>query len=213
MRARSVVVSIWATTAMSEPSAFQTSRLSVAVIARSATPESRSCRCAVDDGTVAVDTSSPAAANSPLRRATSTTAGTTNTDWRTLSTPPPPERGALDDAEGIVMYAARAYSTANRYETSSTEPSSRGAPVPQDYEVVVVGGGPVGVMALALLGHAGISAVGIEREATLWPQARAVHFDGEIVRAFQSIGLGEDVFALCKPDASTSGWRTRPARR
>ena len=71
--------------------------------------------------------------------------------------------------------------------------------MPQDYEVVVVGGGPVGVMALALLGHAGISAVGIEREATLWPQARAVHFDGEIMRAFQTIGLGEDVFALCKP--------------
>jgi 3-(3-hydroxy-phenyl)propionate hydroxylase len=71
--------------------------------------------------------------------------------------------------------------------------------VPQDYEVVVVGGGPVGVMALALLGHAGIPAVGLEREATLWPQARAVHFDGEIMRAFQTIGLGDDVFALCKP--------------
>ena len=71
--------------------------------------------------------------------------------------------------------------------------------MPQDYEVVVVGGGPVGVMALALLGHAGISAVGIEREATLWPQARAVHFDGETMRAFQTVGLGEDVFALCKP--------------
>src|SRR5829696_225138 len=54
-------------------------------------------------------------------------------------------------------------------------------------------------MALALLGHASISAVGIEREATLWPQARAVHFDGEIMRAFQTIGLGDDVFALCKP--------------
>ena len=82
----------------------------------------------------------------------------------------------------------------------------------QDYEVVVVGGGPVGVMALALLGHAGIPAVGIEREAALWPQARAVHFDGETMRAFQTIGLGEEVFALASRCA-TSGWRTRPARR
>ena len=26
-----------------------------------------------------------------------------------------------------------------------------------------------------------------------------MHFDGEIMRAFQTIGLGDDVFALCKP--------------
>src|SRR4051794_30189479 len=54
-------------------------------------------------------------------------------------------------------------------------------------------------MALALLGHAGIPAVGVEREPALWPQARAVHFDGETLRAFQAIGMGEQVFALCKP--------------
>src|SRR3954462_11878815 len=54
-------------------------------------------------------------------------------------------------------------------------------------------------MALALLGHAGLDAVGIEREPTLWPLARAVHFDGEILRAFQSIGLADEVSAACKP--------------
>lgn len=68
-----------------------------------------------------------------------------------------------------------------------------------NYEVVVVGGGPVGVAALALLGQAGISAIGIERESSVWPQARAVHFDGETLRAFQGLGLGEQAMARCKP--------------
>ena len=30
----------------------------------------------------------------------------------------------------------------------------------------------------------------------LWPQARAVHFDGETLRTFLAISLGEPVFAL-----------------
>ena len=35
-----------------------------------------------------------------------------------------------------------------------------------DYDVVVIGAGPVGATALALLGHAGIRAVGVERDLT-----------------------------------------------
>ncbi|WP_165824593.1 bifunctional 3-(3-hydroxy-phenyl)propionate/3-hydroxycinnamic acid hydroxylase [Micromonospora globispora] len=67
------------------------------------------------------------------------------------------------------------------------------------YEVVVIGAGPVGATALAMLGHAGISAIGIERETEPWPFARAVHFDGEILRLLQSIGLADKVFAHCRP--------------
>lgn len=69
----------------------------------------------------------------------------------------------------------------------------------QDYEVVVVGGGPVGAMALAQLGHAGVRAVGVEREPALWQQARAVHFDAEAMRSFQAMGLGAQVAELTKP--------------
>lgn len=68
-----------------------------------------------------------------------------------------------------------------------------------DCEVIVVGGGPVGVLALALLGHAGLRAVGVEREPEMWSQARAVHFDGETMRSLQAIGLAEDVAVRSKP--------------
>jgi saccharopine dehydrogenase-like NADP-dependent oxidoreductase len=51
------------------------------------------------------------------------------------------------------------------------------------FHLAVVGGGPVGVTALALLGHAGLRAVGMERESTAWPDPRAVHFDGETMRS------------------------------
>ena len=67
------------------------------------------------------------------------------------------------------------------------------------YDAIVIGGGPVGATALALLGQAGITAVGIERETEPWPYARAVHFDGEIMRLLQTLGLADDVFVQCRP--------------
>lgn len=71
-----------------------------------------------------------------------------------------------------------------------------------DYEVVVIGAGPVGATTLALLGSAGIRAVAFDREAAPWSTARAVHFDGETLRTFQSIGLGDRASALCRPMTS-----------
>lgn len=67
------------------------------------------------------------------------------------------------------------------------------------YEVIVIGGGPVGATALATLGHAGISAIGIERETEPWASARAVHFDGETQRLLQTLGLADDVVAHSRP--------------
>ncbi|KLL95281.1 hypothetical protein NJ76_28150 [Rhodococcus sp. IITR03] len=54
---------------------------------------------------------------------------------------------------------------------------------------------------LALLGQAGISAIGIEREPSVWPHARAVHFDGEALRILQSLNLAERAMTRCKPMA------------
>ncbi len=66
-------------------------------------------------------------------------------------------------------------------------------------DVVVVGGGPVGVTALALLGRAGLRAVGVDREPTAWPAPRAVHFDGETMRLLQYIGVADEVVDRCRP--------------
>jgi 3-(3-hydroxy-phenyl)propionate hydroxylase len=71
-----------------------------------------------------------------------------------------------------------------------------------DVDVVVVGGGPVGVTALALLGRAGLSAIGVEREIQAWPTARAVHFDGETFRTLQSLGVAERFAGATLPMAS-----------
>ena len=65
-----------------------------------------------------------------------------------------------------------------------------------DYDVVVIGAGPVGATALAFIGHAGIRAVGVERDLTQWTTARAVHFDGETIRTLQGLGLSERASAL-----------------
>lgn len=71
-----------------------------------------------------------------------------------------------------------------------------------DADVVVIGGGPVGTTALALLGKYGLSAIGLEREQDVWPTARAVHFDGETFRTLQALGVAEQFVEATIPMAS-----------
>lgn len=68
-----------------------------------------------------------------------------------------------------------------------------------DADVIVVGGGPVGVGALALLGRLGLTAIGFEKETEMWPTARAVHFDGEVMRVLQTLGIAEELAKVTKP--------------
>lgn len=67
-----------------------------------------------------------------------------------------------------------------------------------DADVLVVGGGPVGEMLLVQLGKRGISAIGLEKDEVVWPKPRAVHFDGETLRTFQALGLGDVVASMCE---------------
>lgn len=60
-----------------------------------------------------------------------------------------------------------------------------------EFEVAVVGCGPVGALLGNLLGKAGVRTVILEREASANPLPRAVHFDGECMRVFQSAGLAD----------------------
>lgn len=60
-----------------------------------------------------------------------------------------------------------------------------------DADVIVIGAGPVGTVALALLGRLGVTAIGLEKDLEMWPTARAVHFDGESFRTLQTLGIAD----------------------
>ncbi len=67
-----------------------------------------------------------------------------------------------------------------------------------DYEVAIVGCGPVGAVAANLFGQAGLRTLVIEREAAPYPLPRAVHIDHEMMRLFQSAGLADAVLPLMR---------------
>ena len=57
------------------------------------------------------------------------------------------------------------------------------------YDVVIVGFGPTGGTLANLLALQGFSILIIEKEKSFYPLPRAVHFDDEIMRVFQTIGI------------------------
>ena len=67
------------------------------------------------------------------------------------------------------------------------------------YDVVVAGFGPVGQVAANLLGQRGFRVAVFETATSVYNLPRAAHFDGEIMRVFQSIGLAEAVLPSCTP--------------
>jgi 2-polyprenyl-6-methoxyphenol hydroxylase-like FAD-dependent oxidoreductase/catechol 2,3-dioxygenase-like lactoylglutathione lyase family enzyme len=64
---------------------------------------------------------------------------------------------------------------------------------PTDYDVAIVGYGPVGQAVSALLGKAGHRVLVVERYGEIYPLPRAVHFDHEIMRMLQSLGITEEL--------------------
>ena len=72
-----------------------------------------------------------------------------------------------------------------------------------DFDVAVVGFGPVGALLANLLGGHGLRVLVLERDADIHPLPRAVHFDGEIMRVFQAAGLAEAVEGVAR--ASSKG--------
>ncbi|OZC74041.1 hypothetical protein CH251_13035 [Rhodococcus sp. 06-462-5] len=65
-------------------------------------------------------------------------------------------------------------------------------PAMKNYDVVVIGFGPVGQMLSAQLGQAGHSVAAFEAYETLYGLSRAGHMDDEIVRTLQKIGIDEE---------------------
>jgi 3-(3-hydroxy-phenyl)propionate hydroxylase len=65
-------------------------------------------------------------------------------------------------------------------------------------DVAIVGYGPVGALLANLLGQAGLQVDVYERDREIYDLPRAVHFDGEVMRIFQSAGLAERIAAATR---------------
>ncbi|WBS04952.1 bifunctional 3-(3-hydroxy-phenyl)propionate/3-hydroxycinnamic acid hydroxylase [Pseudoduganella sp. SL102] len=70
---------------------------------------------------------------------------------------------------------------------------------PPDYDVAIVGFGPSGAVAAALLGQAGLRTLVIDRTDEVYPKPRAIALDHEIMRIFQNLGLAETIAPFCEP--------------
>jgi 3-(3-hydroxy-phenyl)propionate hydroxylase len=68
-----------------------------------------------------------------------------------------------------------------------------------DYDVVVVGLGPVGATLANLLGLQGLRILVLEREGEAYALPRAVHFDDECMRVFQAAGLTDELMPVVAP--------------
>ena len=63
----------------------------------------------------------------------------------------------------------------------------------KSYDVAIIGYGPTGAMMASLLGKQGINTLVVEPNMDIYEIPRAVHYDGEVMRIFQSQGLHERI--------------------
>ncbi len=73
------------------------------------------------------------------------------------------------------------------------------------YDIIIVGYGPVGAGAAILMSRAGLRVAIVERTTDVLELPRAVLLDSEVIRAFQGVGLGDEINAVTQtprnPDA------------
>ena len=66
-------------------------------------------------------------------------------------------------------------------------------------DVAIVGLGPVGAALGAMLARRGVSVCVAEKDGEIYPLPRAAHFDHEIMRLFQGLGIADAVLAHARP--------------
>ncbi len=84
----------------------------------------------------------------------------------------------------------------NAHDDNADDQSSE---IAIDADVVVVGGGPVGVTTAILLAQRGFSVRVLERSADVYDLPRAIGMDDEIQRVFQGAGLIDGLRAITTP--------------
>ena len=67
------------------------------------------------------------------------------------------------------------------------------------YDIAIVGYGPTGATLANLLGLQGFKVAVLERDAAPSPLPRAVHFDGEVMRIFETAGLARELLPVIRP--------------
>src|SRR5215813_10340682 len=78
--------------------------------------------------------------------------------------------------------------------------------MPETYDVAIVGCGPVGQALAILLGQRGRRVGVFEKQPAAYPLPRAVHFDDEVGRILEALGVGARVRAVAEP-ADFYEWR------
>ncbi len=67
------------------------------------------------------------------------------------------------------------------------------------WDIIIIGAGPVGLMAANLLGQRGQRVLLLDKTTIEYSIPRAIHIDDEIVRIFQAVGLLEPILKISKP--------------
>jgi 2-polyprenyl-6-methoxyphenol hydroxylase-like FAD-dependent oxidoreductase len=83
--------------------------------------------------------------------------------------------------------------------------------VSPDFDIAIIGYGPVGQTAAILLGRLGYEVAVFERWPSVYPRPRAVHYDDEVARIFQRIGIAEQLRPITEP-ATTYEWQNAHGR-
>ena len=66
------------------------------------------------------------------------------------------------------------------------------------FDTAVIGLGPTGATLANLLAMQGLSVLILEREAQIYDLPRAVHFDDEVMRVFQNIGIANELLPMVR---------------
>ena len=67
------------------------------------------------------------------------------------------------------------------------------------FDVAIIGYGPAGATLANQLGQLGLSVLVLEKDADIYALPRAIHFDGEVMRVFETAGLRTPMEAISRP--------------